>query len=125
MPSNQGFVMTIKATDGTLVSLYPTTIISQVLDWDVGEVYGPYVLDLPTTGWSNNQQTVTLTGISPDDIPICVKVLSGTDAQMEAQDTAYGLLDSLTGVESGSNQVTFTCTATPQVDFQVQISWTR
>lgn len=125
MPSNQGFVMTVKATDGTLVPLYPTTIISQVLDWDVGEVYGPYVLDLPATEWSNNQQTVTLTGISPDDIPICVKVLSGTDAQMEAQDTAYGLLDPLTGVESLQNAIRFTCTSTPTVDFTVSISWTR
>ena len=119
MPSNQGFVMTIKATDGTLVPLYPTTIIDQVTDWNVGEVYGPYVLNLPATGWSDNQQTVSLDGVMPTDILKCIKVLSGSQEEMMAQDQAYSLLDPLRGVESLQNQIRFTCTSTPTVDFTV------
>lgn len=124
MPTNQGFVMTIKATDGTLVPLYPQTTVSQVIDWDVGEVYGPYTLTLSASGWVENQQTVALDGISSENIPICVKVLSGSAEEMIAQDQAYGLLDPLTGIESLQNEVKFTCTSTPTVDFQVQVSWT-
>lgn len=125
MPSNQGFVMTIKATDGTLVPLYPTTIIDQVTDWNVGEVYGPYVLNLPATGWSDNQQTVSLDGVMPTDILKCTKVLSGNQEEMMAQDQAYSLLDPLRGIESLQNQIRFTCTSTPTVDFTVSVSWTR
>lgn len=124
MPTNEGFVMTIKATDGTLVPLYPNTTIEQVIDWDVGEVYGPYVLNLPVSGWVENQQTVALDGISSENIPVCVKVLSGSTEEMIAQDQAYGLLDPLIGIESLQNEVRFTCTSTPTVDFQVQVSWT-
>ena len=125
MPTNEGFVMTMKATDGTLVPLYPYTITAQVEDWNVGEVYGPYQLTLPATGWSNNQQTVSLEGIGPDNIPFCTKILTGTQQQMIAQDQAYSFLDPVKGVESLQNQVRFTCTSTsPTVDLQVQISWT-
>ena len=123
--NNLGFVMTIKATDGTLVPLYPQTIKDQVLGWNAGEVFGPYQFTLSASNWNNNQQTVTLDGITADDIVVCTKILSGTQAQMIAQDEAYGLLDNLIGVESLTNQVKFTCTSTPNVDFQVQITWTR
>ena len=44
--NNLGFTMTIKATDGTLVPLYPQTIKSQIVGWNAGEVYGPYQLTL-------------------------------------------------------------------------------
>lgn len=59
MPNeNQGFVMTIKATDGTLVPLYPQTIKDQVVGWNAGEIFGPYQITLSSNNWSNNQQTV-------------------------------------------------------------------
>lgn len=125
MPSNLGFVMTTKANDGTLIPLYPNTLPSQVIDWNVGEVFGPYQITLSANSWENNQQTVTINGIESTDIPYCVKVLTGTQAEMQAQDKAYSLLLPLTGIESLTNQIIFTCSATPQVDFQVQISWTR
>lgn len=123
--SNLGFVMTIKANDGTLVPLYPKTIKEQVVGWNTGEVFGPYQLTLTTNGWVNNQQIVTLNGVAEEDIVSCVKVLSGSKEEMVAQDQAYGLLDALTGVESLQNQIRFTCTSTPSVDFTVSISWTR
>ena len=124
MPSNQGFVMTIKAQDGTLVPLYPTTTIGQVIDWNVGRVYGPYTLTIPASDWVENKQTIALEGITTEDIPSCVKVLSGTPEEMIAQDKAYGLLDSLIGIESLQNEVKFTCMSTPTIDLQVQVSWT-
>lgn len=123
--NNLGFVMTIKATDGTLVPLYPQSIKDQIVGWNAGEVFGPYQFTLSANQWNNNQQTVDLDGVTPDDIVICNKVLSGTQTQMIAQEQAYGLLDVLTGVESLQNQIRFTCTSTPTVDFTVQITWTR
>lgn len=123
--NNLGFVMTIKATDGTLVPLYPQTTKDQIVGWNAGEVFGPYQFTLSTSDWDNNQQTVTLDGVTADDIVVCTKVLSGTQAEMIAQDEAYKLLDILTGVESLQNAIRFTCTLTPIVDFTVSISWTR
>lgn len=116
--------MTIKANDGTLVPLYPNTTLGQIIDFNVGEVYGPYLLTLSASNWENNQQTLTLEGISSENIPYCTKVLTGTEEEMIAQDQAYALLDPLIGVESLQNAIRFTCTSTPTVDFQVQISWT-
>lgn len=123
--SNSGFAMTIKATDGTLVPLYPQTIKNQIVGWNAGEVFGPYQFTLSHTEWDNNQQTVNLNGITEDDIVVCTKVLSGTQPEMIAQDQAYSLLNTLTGVESLQNQIRFTCTSTPTIDFTVSISWTR
>lgn len=123
--NNLGFEMTIKANDGTLVPLYPQTIKDQVLGWNIGQVFGPYQFTLTSSGWSNNQQTVNLNGVSSEDKVTCVKVLSGTQVEMEQQDQSYNLLNPLIGVESLQNQIRFTCTSTPTSDFTVQISWTR
>lgn len=125
MPSNLGFTMTIKANDGTLVPLYPKTTKDQVLGWDIGESYGPYQFTLDAAEWSNNQQTVLLDGVMPTDILICTKVLTGTQEEMIAQDQAYSLLNPLTGIESLQNQIRFTCTSVPTVNFTVSVSWTR
>lgn len=125
MPSNLGFTMTIKAIDGTLVPLYPKSTKDQVLGWNIGESYGPYQFTLKTSGWNNNQQIVTLDGVMDTDILRCTKVLTGTKEEMIAQDEAYSLLDPVTGIESLPNQIRFTCTSTPSVDFTVSVSWTR
>ena len=125
MPSNLGFTMTIKANDGTLVPLHPKTTKDQVLGWDIGESYGPYRFTLDVAEWSNNQQIVSLDGVMPTDILKCTKVLSGSQEEMIAQDQAYSLLNSLTGIESLQNQIRFTCTSTPTVNFTVSVSWTR
>ena len=125
MPSNQCFVMTIKATDGTLVPLYPQTVRDQVVGWNIGESYGPYQFTLTASGWSNNQQTVSLNDVMSTDMLKCIKVLSGSQEEMIAQDQAYSLLDPLIGVESLQNQIRFTCKSTPTVDFTVSVSWTR
>lgn len=121
--NNLGFTMTIKATDGTLVPLYPQTIKSQIVGWNAGEVYGPYQLTLSANNWSNNQQTVNLNGISPDNVLKCNKVLSGTQEEMISQDQAYSLL-SPTGIESLQNQVRFTAVSQPTVDLTVSVYWT-
>ena len=123
--NNLGFVMTIKATDGTLVPLYPQTTKNQIVGWNAGEVFGPYQFTLSSSGWNNNQQIVNLNGVTENDIVVCTKVLSGTQPEMIAQDQAYSLLDTVIGVESLQNQIRFTCTSTPTVDFTVSISWTR
>ena len=120
-----GFVMTIKANDGTLVPLYPQTIKEQVVGWDAGEVFGPFQFTLLANAWNENQQTLSLNGVTSEDIVVCEKVLTGTQPEMIAQNQAYNLLHPLIGVESLNNSIKFTCVSTPSVDFQVQISWTR
>lgn len=125
MPSNFGFEMTYKG-NGVNVPLHPTTNIDQVLGWNIGEVYGPYVLTLSASAWSNNQQTVAVDGVTVNDKVKCIKVLTGTQVEMAAQDAAYNLLDPQIGIESLNNQIKFTCTnKVPEIDIQVQIAWTR
>ena len=125
MPSNQGFTMSIKANNGNIIPLYPMTTPEQIINWNVGEVYGPYTITLPVNEWVENKQVQAMTGIFKSDIPFCTKVLSGTQEEMIEQDKAYSLLNNLIGIESGNNEVIFTCNQTPSIDFQVQISWTR
>lgn len=124
MPSNLGFTLSYKGQNGW-IPLYPSTLQSQVLGWGLSESYGPYELTLSATNWQNNQQTLTLDGVNSEDILYCTKVLSGTQEQMIEQDEAYSLLDPQLGIESLNNQVRFTCTSTPTVDFTVQINWFR
>lgn len=124
MPSNLGFTMSYKGLNGW-IPLYPSTLQSQVLGWGLGESYGPYELTINANNWQNNQQILTLDGVSSEDILYCVKVLNGTQEQMIIQDEAYSLLDPYVGIESLNNQIKFTCTSTPTVDFTVQINWFR
>ena len=122
---NLAFELNIKANNGTYVPLSPNTIKSQIIDWSMGELYGPIQVTLPASGWQNLQQTVTVEGIQETDIPFCIKVLSGTVDEMKAQDEAYSKLDSRRGIESLNNQIRFTAVSTPVTDFQVQIHWFR
>lgn len=122
---NLAFELNIKANNGTYVPLSPNTIKSQIIDWSMGELYGPIQVTLPASGWQSLQQTVTVEGIQETDIPFCIKVLSGTVDEMKAQDVAYSLLDPRRGIESLTNQIRFTAVSTPVTDFQVQIHWFR
>lgn len=123
MPSNQGFTLSYKGQNG-YIPLYPNTTIDQVVDWDLGNYYGPIQITLLASNWSNNQQTIAVNGVTSNDILNCVKVLSGTEAEMEAQDEAYSLLDPYIGIESLENGIRFTCTSfSPTVDLTVQIDW--
>ena len=125
MPTNLGVTMSFKNNEGDYISLHPKTVKEQILDWNVGEVFGPYSFTLTANGWVDNLQTVELEGITENDIPYCLKILSGTQEEMIAQDQAYSLLDPITGIESLNNQVRFKVKSVPTIDFQVQISWTR
>lgn len=123
MPSNQGFTLSYKGQNG-YIPLYPNTTTDQVIDWDLGNYYGPIQITLLASNWSNNQQTIAVNGVTSNDILNCVKVLSGTEAEMEAQDEAYSLLDPYVGIESLENGIRFTCTSSsPTVDLTVQIDW--
>ena len=123
MPTNQGFILSYKGQNG-YIPLYPNTTTDQVEDWNLGNCYGPIQVTLLATNWSNNQQTVSVNGITPNDILNCVKVLSGTQVEMQAQDEAYSLLDPYVGIESLENAIRFTCTSSsPTVDLTVQIDW--
>ena len=125
MPSNQGFTLSYNGQNGW-IPLYPSTLQSQVIDWGLGECFGPYQVTLSATSWQNNQQTVTLNGVIDTDILYCTKVLSGTELEMKAQNTAYGLLDPYIGINSLNNQIQFTCNpSSPTVDLTVQVSWSR
>lgn len=123
MHSNQGFTLSYKGQNG-YVPLYPNTTADQVIDWDLGNYYGPIQITLLASNWSKNQQTVSVNGITPNDILNCTTVLSGTQVEMQAQDEAYSLLDPYVGIESLENAIRFTCTSSsPTVDLTVQIDW--
>lgn len=129
MPQNIGSTFTIKSNNGSMVPLYPNTIDKQVMNEAFGEEFGPYPVTLPVGNWVNRQQTVDMPGITSQDIPICLKVLSGTIDEMKAQDAGYTLLDPLIGIESLQGQVRFTLRSTtnklPRVDLNVVVSWNR
>lgn len=123
MPTNQGFTMSYKGQN-EYIPLYPATVTDQVLGWDMGTLYGPIQVTLSASGWSNNQQTVTVEGVEPTDIIYVNNVLTGDEASMKAQFEAYGGLNP-TGVNSLDNAVQFTAITTPTVDLTVQLMWTR
>lgn len=125
MSTNKGFTLQHKTNNDSYVPLYPRTIQDQILNWGIGEVYGPYTFVLSAENWVDNQQTINFNGITANDILNCVKVLSGTEAEMKAQDDAYSLLSPTEGIQSANNQVIFTCNSTPPIDIQVQIWWTK
>lgn len=121
MPQNEGFEMNVK-TDIGYIPLYPATTTHQVMGWKIGMVYGPYVLTLPANKWAYNKQIVSLEDVSSEDIVICSQVLTGRRDDKLVQDQAYALI---TGVMSLDSSVEFTCSTPPDIDIQVQISWTR
>lgn len=122
--ANKGFTMKVKTNNG-YVTLYPQTLTTQIENNDIGEIYKAEVI-LKADSWNNSfQQTVTVDDILESDIPIIVKILEGTAEQMKQQENAYTLLNTITGVYAFDNKVRFTCTEKPQVDFKVQVHWTR
>ena len=123
MPTNQGFTMSYKGQNG-YIPLYPATVTDQVLGWDMGTLYGPIQVTLSASGWSNNQQTVTVEGVESTDIIYVNNVLTGNKASMKAQFEAYNGLSPV-GVNSLDNAVQFTAITTPTVDLTVQLMWTR
>ena len=115
--------MSYKGQNG-YIPLYPATVTDQVLGWDMGTLYGPIQVTLSASGWSNNQQTVTVEGVESTDIIYASNVLTGDEANMKAQFEAYGGLNPI-GVNSLDNAVQFTAITTPTVDLTVQLMWTR
>ena len=122
---NESFTLKFKNNNNQYVTLNPRTIKDQVIDFQLGKAFGPYILTLTQAGWQNNQQALDLAEIIDTDIPIVIKVLEGTSEEMNNQNAAYNLLTPNTGVESLNGQIKFTCTSVPTVDFKVQVEWTR
>lgn len=122
MSSNKGFTLEVKNNAGGYVQLYPWTTQGQVIAWNIGEVYGPYSLVIKATDWIDKKQIISFDGVSQNSVLSCVKVLSGTEAQMKTQDQNYTLL---TSIQSAQNQIQFTCKEVPATDIQVQIWWTK
>ena len=119
-----GFNLKTKV-DAGYATLNPITSVTQVLNLDAGKVFGPYIFTLELDNWVLNQQTFAAPELVSTDIPMVTKVLIGTVDQMKAQNTAFGLLDSDTGVESLDGEIIFTTTRTPDTTYQVQVWWTR
>lgn len=121
----QGIEMTYKVNE-QWVPLHPYTDKSQVLDWNMGEAYGPYILTLKASDWQDLQQIISLPDMIDTDQPICNKVLSGTLEEQIAQSDSYNLIDGRFGVQSLNGEVKFLCTKkSPTIDIQVQLFWVR
>lgn len=125
MPNNKGFTMELKKNGNGYISLFPKTVQSQVIGWNIGEIFGPYTLVLKADAWINNKQIVNFDGISNQDFVYCLKVLSGTKEEMIAQDINYSKLSEDEGVESLNGGLQFKCKTKPTADIQMQIWWTR
>lgn len=124
MPDYKGFTLSIKAEDGNYTPLYPETIKDQVIGWNIGEIYGPYNLTLPSANWANKQQLINLNGVTTNTIVFCSNILSGDQSNMINQDYAYTLLNPKYGLQSLNNQLKFTCTnEVPTIDINVQVWW--
>lgn len=122
--ANKGFTMKVKTSNG-YVTLSPQTFSNQVIDADFGEVFIK-VITLSAINWNENlQQTVDVTGILSSDTPIITKVLEGTTEQMKQQEKAFNCINPIIGAFSIDNAIRFTCNIRPQVDFKVQVYWTR
>ena len=122
--ANKGFTMKVK-TSNKYVTLSPQTISEQIIDANFGEVFVKEV-NLSATNWNENlQQTIELAGILSSDTPVVTKILEGTAEQMKQQEEAFNCINPITGVFSADNAVRFTCKTKPQVDFKIQIYWTR
>lgn len=122
---NKSFTLKTKASDGNYNTLHPKTVKEQVIEWGLGEVFGPYNFTLKAEAWAENRQKITLNNVFPSDRPICIKALNGTKQDMIAQDEAYSLLRVNDGIQTDFNAIIFTCDKTPTVDFQVQVWWCR
>lgn len=122
--ANKGFTMKVKTGNG-YVNLYPQTLLSQIENVDIGEVYKVEIV-LSADGWNEDyQQTVAVNDILESDTPMITKILEGTEEQIKAQANAYNLINPIIGVYSSDGNVKFTCSDKPQVDFKVQVYWTR
>lgn len=122
---NKSFILKTKASNGNYNTLYPKTVKEQVIEWGLGEVFGPYNFTLKADAWVENRQKITLNNVLPSDRPICIKALNGTKQNMIAQDEAYSLLRANDGIQTDFNAIIFACNKTPTVDFQVQVWWCR
>ena len=121
--ANKGFTMKVKTANG-YVSLYPQTLLEKIDGFNIGSVY-KQIVTLSTNNWQDLQQTVDVTDILESDTPMVNKILEGTPEQMRLQENAFNTLDPIVGVYSFDGKVRFTCKTLPQVDFKVQIYWTR
>ena len=118
----EGFTMTIKGNNDNLVYLYPNTTRQQVVGWGAGEVYGPYIITLSSAAWNNNQQTVQMQGVNSTDLVICCKAMVGDDDSTAATNLQYA---NLKDVQSGENEIIFSCYSAPTANLPLQVFWTR
>lgn len=75
-------------------------------------------VSIPTSGWSNNQQTFTATGITAGS-PVIFYLASAGDTATEAEMTAAALITNI--VASAANKVTVTVSAVPATAFNIGI----
>ena len=121
--ANKGFTMKVKTANG-YVSLYPQTLLEKIDGLNIGSVY-KQIVTLSVNNWQDLQQTVDVADILESDTPVVTKILEGTAEQMKQQEEAFNCINPITGVFSTDNAVRFTCKTKPQVDFKIQIYWTR
>lgn len=126
MTKNKAFTLKIKNQDNTYSDIYLKTTQEQVIGWNIGELYGPYIIKLKASDWLSNN-TLIYTGVptTSDSVVICSLVTQGTEQQQRQQIVAYSLLDSNKGVESFSNRLIFSCKRKPETDITLQVFWTK
>lgn len=107
------------------VSLYPYTTKEQSMGYNLGEIYGPIQITLPSANWNASKtQTVNVSGIEETSQVFCVKILN-TSNSIDIQKQENEAYNQLVSVQSISNGLIFTCNNVPQVDINLQIFWKK
>lgn len=102
----------IKA-DGTSEDYYTKNEVDEKID-DVVDVQEITL----TTSWSENTQTVAVSGITANDSPILDVKLSGDVENMTSQQNEWG---KVLNAETGNGNITFTCLEPTTFDLQVLV----
>ena len=121
--TNQGAIFTYY--NGTYnIPLYPKTTSEQVEGLSYAKAQGPIQITLNALQWQNQQQTVTVQGVSETDLVTCINILSSDVDVANLQSQDYNLLDPEIGVNTIQNGIVFTCSsAVPTTDLTLQIDW--
>lgn len=76
-------------------------------------------ISIPASGWSNNQQAVTVTGVLADESKQLIQLIPALSSQTNYYNA--GVL----GIAQSENSITFSCETVPTVDLNVYVTITE
>lgn len=110
----------VTQNDLNAVSEQTNTSLQQIINW-CNNISTVLEVSLPVSGWSSSYpyaQTVSNSNIKEANSPTLVKILNGTETELEVKsyEKAFGLIFS---GQTNNGSVTFYAKARPEIDFVV------